>query len=72
LYFNAKYDRLVRSSSTVKFTCAGNPEFTAESELELKGFRPGIDDEYIIQEVEHVITKKGGYTCHVVAELAYT
>jgi phage protein D len=68
---DAKYDRLVRSSSTVKISCAGNPSFTAESELELIGFRPGIDDEYIITEVEHVITKKGGYQCHLVAELAY-
>ncbi|MGR6871256.1 phage late control D family protein [Pseudomonas sp. HK3] len=69
---SAKFDRLVRSSSTAKISCEGNPYFTAESELELKGFRQGIDDHYIIVEVEHIITKKSGYRCEIVAELAYT
>ena len=47
----------------------GNPVLTAEAELELQGFRKGVDGRWICTRTTHALTGRGGYTTRVQAVL---
>lgn len=50
----------------------GNPDILAESQLQLSGFRVGVDElEWFVETVHHKLTKSG-YICDIDAELKGT
>lgn len=59
----AELKRRQRSSATGSVTLPGDPTLMAEARLVLESFRDGVDGEYTITQVKHVIDKKGGYKC---------
>ncbi|RSZ56174.1 phage tail protein [Massilia atriviolacea] len=58
-----------RQKATLSLTLPGRPEFGAEGKLRTSGFREGVDHDWVITRVTHNLTKDGGYSCSVDAEL---
>lgn len=57
-----------RAGTQVSLTLPGNPDLVAEARLSLAGFRPGVNGEWLITRVSHVIDRSG-YRCDVAAEV---
>ncbi len=64
----AKLSELRRGSSTVSLTLPGRPELSAEGQIDLVGFRTGIDGPWSITRVEHRL-ESGGFTSQLEAEI---
>ncbi|MDM5178530.1 contractile injection system protein, VgrG/Pvc8 family [Massilia sp. DJPM01] len=58
-----------RQKSVLSLTLPGRPAFGAEGKLITSGFREGVDNEWVITRVTHSLTKDGGYSCSIEAEL---
>lgn len=58
-----------RQKSTLAVSLPGRNDLTAESPLTMAGFLDGTDADYIVTRVTHSITKDGGYSCSLEAEL---
>lgn len=65
----SKLNQFNRAQATVSLTLPGNPKLVAEGGLILQDFRDGVDGEYTITRVEHILNKTIGYQCQVEAEL---
>ena len=65
----SKLDRLLRLTVSVSITLPGRPELIAEGGLVLEEFRDGVDNDYVIDRVDHIITKSGGYKTKIEASL---
>ncbi|WP_321392865.1 phage late control D family protein [Emcibacter sp.] len=63
----AKYDELLRGKGGLSLSMPGKPELAAEMILNLAGFRDGVDGEWVIKQVSHVIDR-AGYRCNVRGE----
>jgi phage protein D len=59
----SEYQRRQRANVTGNITMPGDPDLMTEGRLVLESFRDGVDGEYTITQVKHVIDKKGGYKC---------
>jgi phage protein D len=55
----AKFREVSRQGKSMKFTVPGNYELAAERKVVLEGIRPGVDGEWVIKQVEHVIDGSG-------------
>lgn len=64
----AELSRRERGQQTFAVTCQGHPSIAAECPLQLQGFRPGVDGEWLITRVTHRLDKNGGYVCDIEAE----
>lgn len=58
-----------RAKSTLTMTLPGRNDLAAECPLVLAGFRDGVDGKYIVTRVAHSLTKLGGYSTSLEAEL---
>ncbi len=58
----SKLDALQRGTGTLSLTLVGNTELMAEGKLRLKGFRDGVDGEWLIQRAEHQLDSQGFIT----------
>jgi phage protein D len=58
-----------RQKSTLSLAMPGRNDLAAECPLTLAGFRDGVDGSYTITRVAHTVTKDGGYSCQLEAEL---
>jgi len=71
----AKSALAANTSSTGRLTISGltgNPMLSAESKLQLNGFRVGVDElEWFVETVTHKLTKSG-YICDISAEIKGT
>lgn len=63
----SRYQSLQRGASRLSITCPGSPELFAEGGLTLKGFRAGVDGEWIMTRVTHTLDGNG-YNCGVECE----
>lgn len=68
-YAKACLARLQRREGALSLTMPGLPILKSLARLNLKGFRSGVDGEWVISRVEHTISKRG-YRCTVKGELA--
>jgi phage protein D len=57
-----------REALQLSVSLPGDPDLIAEGRLTLAGFRPGVDRQWVIKSVSHVIDASG-YRCSVTAEL---
>lgn len=64
----AEMDRRSRAKAKFSATVAGNPDAAAEAPLTTKGFRPGVDGDWIITRVTHSLDGTGGYTSQIECE----
>lgn len=64
----ADLSRRERGQETIALTCVGSPIIAAECPLTLAGFRPGVDNEWLINRVTHRIDAAGGYVCDLECE----
>ena len=64
----AEADRGSRAAKTLTLNLPGRADLTAEGRLDLTGFRPGVDGEWLIRQVVHQIDA-GGWRSTVEAEL---
>lgn len=67
---HTKLEQLTRRTVEVAITLPGTPALVADGGLTLEGFRDGVDGSYVLNRVEHIITKAGGYQTKASAELA--
>lgn len=58
---------LARGAATLTLSCPGDVRLMAEARLQLTGVRPGVDGEWSIVAVEHIIDGSG-YRCEIEAE----
>lgn len=65
----AEYQRRQRGESTVSVTTVGDPRLVAECKLQLTGFRPGVDGDWIVTRATHRLDPAGGYTTDLEGEL---
>ncbi|MYE06338.1 MAG: hypothetical protein F4Y04_03810 [Chloroflexi bacterium] len=66
----AKLASLTRGTGNLALTLSrGNPVVAAESQLDLKGFREGVDGRWSCIRATHVLAGRGGYTTRAEAEL---
>ena len=63
----ARYQSLQRGASRLSIGCPGSPELFAEGRLSLKGFRSGVDGEWVMTRVTHKLDASG-YSCSVEGE----
>lgn len=63
----AKLAALTRGVGTLRLSCPGDPRLTAEARLTVAGVRPGVDGEWSVTAVEHVLDAQG-YRCEIEAE----
>ncbi len=63
----AKLNSLGRGSSTLSITMPGQSSLCAESKLTLSGVRKGIDGDWVVTRVEHIMNQSG-YRCRIEAE----
>lgn len=64
----SRYKTLQRKSGSLSLTLPGNPILMAEGRVVMKGWRDGVDGDWSITRVTHVISGNGGYRCDVTAE----
>jgi len=64
----SRYKTLQRKSGSLSITLPGNPILMAEGRIIMKGWRDGVDGNWSITRVTHVISGNGGYRCDVTAE----
>lgn len=64
----SELERRTRAKTTLAFTMPGRTDLAAEGKLILRGFRPGVEGEWIITRAEHSMDD-AGYVCNVEAEL---
>lgn len=57
-----------RGQQTVAISCDGHPSIVAEAPLNLSGFRPDVDGDWIITRVTHRLDKSSGWSCDIEAE----
>lgn len=58
----SKRDALNRGKYSLSVTMPGDPRISAECEVDLSGFRVGVDGVWVINSVTHSITDRG-YSC---------
>ncbi|MDQ3233958.1 MAG: contractile injection system protein, VgrG/Pvc8 family [Pseudobdellovibrionaceae bacterium] len=58
----AKFREVVRKGKTLTMTLLGNTELAAERKVDVSSLGPGIDGEWVIKSVEHVIDGSGFQT----------
>lgn len=63
----AEQRKRARGEASVTVDMAGDPNLVAESMMTLKGFRDGVDGEWLVARVEHYIGPQG-YRCSVEGE----
>jgi phage protein D len=61
--------RARRGQQRLELRLQGHPELLAEGPLALQGFHPDVSTAWIVTQVVHSLSKGGGYTCEVEAEL---
>lgn len=54
----SKMESLNRATCSGSFESLGNPDYATEKKLTLTGFRPGVDGDYLIEEVENTFSGK--------------
>lgn len=64
----AELERRQRSGQTLDLTLPGRTDVLAEGRVNLRGFRPGVNGEWLLTSVVHEITGSG-YMCRVKAEV---
>jgi len=57
-----------RQKEKLELTLPGRPEFAAEAELTVSGFRSGVNGKWNITSVEHEISASSGYRVSIEAE----
>lgn len=62
---DAEYKRSQRNEQRLELDVVGNPYLVAGGAINVSGFRSGINGQWLIDRVEHEITKRGGYSCGV-------
>lgn len=65
----AELRKSARSERTMAFTIPGRAELGAECIVELRGFRDGVDGEWLTTSVTHRITKGDGFVTEIAGEL---
>lgn len=64
---DSEYQRSQRAGTEVRVDLPGDPDLVAEARLILTGFRPGVNGEWLIKQVQHKLDS-GGYRSSVTAE----
>ncbi|UTW01245.1 hypothetical protein KDW99_09000 [Marinomonas rhizomae] len=62
---DAEYKRTQRNEQRLELAVVGNPYLVAGGAINVSGFRTGINAKWLIDRVEHEITKRSGYNCSV-------
>lgn len=65
----AELSKRDRQKVAVSITMPGRNDLAAECPLTLAGFMDGSDGKYIVTRVAHNVTKDGGYSCSLEAEI---
>ncbi|QJB21766.1 gene D protein [Xanthomonas phage FoX1] len=63
----AEQRKRARGEASASVNMPGDPDIMAESVMNMKGFRPGVDGEWLVSRVEHYMGPMG-YTCQIEAE----
>ncbi|WP_191602511.1 hypothetical protein [Marinomonas algicola] len=58
----AEYKRAQRNEQRLELKLVGNPHLVAGGPIQVSGFREGINGQWLINRVEHVISKNGVYS----------
>lgn len=64
----AELDKRARGEHKLQLTMPGDPSLAAESRLTAAGFRDGVNGEWLVTRVTHLLDKNTGYQCDVEAE----
>ena len=64
---DSEFRRAKRAGTKLSVTLPGDPDLVAEARLDMSGFRPGVNGEWLITRVVHSLDG-GGYRCQVTAE----
>ena len=60
-----EYKRAQRNEQRLELNVVGNPHLIAGGPIQVSGFREGINGQWLINRVEHVISKNGGYSSNL-------
>ena len=64
----AEWTRASRAGTQLSLSLPGNPDLVAEGRVQLTGFRPGVDGNWLVTGVEHQLDS-GGYRCRLRGEV---
>lgn len=64
----AEWTRASRAGTQLSLSLPGNADLVAEGRVQLTGFRPGVDGNWLVTGVEHQLDS-GGYRCRLRAEV---
>ena len=64
---SAELRRRARGERNLSYTCPGRPEVIAECLVVMRGFRVGVDGEWLVTRAVHYVGS-GGYSCTIEAE----
>jgi phage protein D len=65
----AEKETLDREGETISLEVVGHPDYAAEARMALKGFRPGMRTDWLINSVTHTFTGDEAYTCSIEGEV---
>lgn len=65
----AEQRKRARGEATITVDTPGNPDIRAEAMLTMKGYRDGVDGEWLVTRVEHYYGPDAGYRCSIEGEL---
>lgn len=66
---DAKLNKMQRLERVARIKLAGRTDLVAMGQLVLKKFRTGVDGDYKLTRVDHVLSADRGYRCEIEAEL---
>lgn len=64
----AELDKRARGENKITLTMPGDPLLAAESPINIRGIRGGVDGDWLVSRATHNMTKSGGYVCDVECE----